>query len=84
MVDEWLLDKLSVVFEFDVNTLHKLYTVLSRKYAPPRDNPPPPNSFDENYCAGTIISEDSDCDYNLCDVYKILYYAAVYVRGHFC
>ena len=21
---------------------------------------------------------------NLCDVYKILYYAAVYVRGHFC
>ena len=46
--------------------------------------PPPPNSFDENYCAGTIISEDSDCDYNLCNVYKILYYAAVYVRGHFC
>ena len=38
-------------------------TVLSRKYAPLRDNPPPPpNSFDENYCAGTIISEDSDCD----------------------
>ena len=21
---------------------------------------------------------------NLCNVYKILYYAAVYVRGHFC
>ena len=21
----------------------------------------PLNSFDENYCAGTIISEDSDC-----------------------
>ena len=37
-------------------------TVLSRKYAPLRDNPPPPNSFDENYCAGIIISEDSDCD----------------------
>ena len=36
--------------------------VLSRKYAPLRDNPPPPNSFDENYCAGIIISEDSDCD----------------------
>ena len=40
-----------------------LYTVLSRKYASLRDNaPPPPSSFDENYCAGTIISEDSDCD----------------------
>ena len=36
-----------------------LYTVLSRKYAPP---PPPPNGFDENYCTGIIISEDSDCD----------------------
>ena len=21
---------------------------------------------------------------NLCDVYKILYHAAVYIRGHFC
>ena len=36
----------------------------------------PPNSFDENYCAGIIISEDSVIS-NLCDVYKILYYAAV-------
>ena len=39
-------------------TRNYISTVLSRKYPPP----PPPNSFDENYCAGTIISEDSDCD----------------------
>ena len=44
---------------------------------------PPPNSFDENYCAGIITSEDSVTG-KLCVVYKILYYAAVYVRGHFC
>ena len=39
-------------------------TILSRKYAPPsrQQTPPPPNSFDENYCAGIIISEDFDCD----------------------
>ena len=38
--------------------------ILSRKYAPLETTlpPPPPNSFDENYCAGIIISEDSDCD----------------------
>ena len=37
------------------------YTVISRKYAPP-SRQRPPNSFDENYCAG-IISED--CDWKL-------------------
>ena len=67
-----------------------IITVLSRKYAPPpRDNAPPPppppfNSFDENYCAGTISLQTLTVTNNLCDVYKILYYAAVYVRGHFC
>ena len=86
---------------FDVQTSKRLFytyntvvlfniiimTVLSRKFAPPRYNAPPPpplNSSDENYCAGTISLQTLTVTNNLCDVYKILYYAAVYVRGHFC
>ena len=35
---------------------------LANTPPPPPSRQRPPNSFDENYCAGTIISEDSDCD----------------------
>ena len=63
-------------------TVH-MYRIISQ-IRPPRDNAPPPNSFDENYCAGTISVQTLTVTNNLCDVYKTLYYAVVYVRGHFC
>ena len=58
-------------------------TVLSRKYAPLRDNAPPIVLMKTT--AQVLLSVKTlTVTSNLCDVYKILYYAAVYVRGHFC
>ena len=61
-------------------------TVLSRKYVPPRDNrPPPPSIVLMKTTAQVLLSVKTlAVTNNLCDVYKTLYYAAVYVRGHFC
>ena len=64
------------------------HTVLYRKYAPLHDNdpppPPPPNSLDETTVQVLLSVKTLTVTNNLCNVYKILYYAAVYVRGHFC
>ena len=49
---------------------------------PPHDNTPLPLpiTFDENYTAQVLLSVKTlTVTSNLCDVYKILYYAAVYV-----
>ena len=61
-------------------------TVLSRKYAPLRDNaPPPPPILLMKTTAQVLLSVKTlTVTNNLCDVYKILYYAAVYVCGHLC
>ena len=51
--------------EVDSHCQHSYYIYIYRIISQirlPRDNPPPPNRFDENYCAGIIISEDFDCD----------------------
>ena len=60
----------------------KIITVISRKYAPIRDNAPLivlMKTIAQVLSVKTVTG-------NLCDVYKnlILYYAAVYVCGHFC
>ena len=61
-------------------------TVLSRKDAPLRDNPPPPPPIVLMKTTAQVLLSVKTLTVtnNLCDVYKILYYAAVYVRGHFC
>ena len=46
---------------------------------------PPPNSLMLKTTDQVLLSVKTlTVTSNLCDVYKILYYAAVYVRGHFC
>ena len=55
-------------------------TVLSRKYAPP----PPPIVLMKTTAQVLLSVKTLTVTNNLCNVYKILYYAAVYVRGHFC
>ena len=47
--------------------------------------PPPPPIVLMKTTAQVLLSVKTlTVTNNLCDVYKILYYAAVYVRGHFC
>ena len=57
-------------------------TVLSRKYAPPRDNAPPPIVLMKTTAQVLLSVKTLTVTNYLCDVYKILYYAAVYVRGN--
>ena len=53
-----------------------------RQRPPP---PPPPPIVLMKTTAQVLLSVKTlTVTNNLCNVYKILYYAAVYVRGHFC
>ena len=46
--------------------------------------PPPPTDLMKTTVQVLLSVKTLTVTSNLCDVYKILYYAAVYVRGHFC
>ena len=51
---------------------------------PPFATTPPPIVLMKTTAQVLLSMKTLTVTSNLCDVYKILYYAAVYVRGHFC
>ena len=72
-------------FSDNYNFYYNYNTVLSRKYAPLATTPPPPPIVLMKTTAQVLLSVKTlTVTNNLCDVYKTLYYVAVYVRGHFC
>ena len=54
-----------------------IITVLSLKYAPLSDNPPPPTVLMKTTAQVSLYVKTLTVTSNLCDVSKILYYAAV-------
>ena len=66
----------------DMSSTCSIYRIISQIRPPP---PPPPPIVLMKTTAQVLLSvKILTVTNNLCDVYKILYYAAVYVRGHFC
>ena len=60
-----------------------IYRIISQIRSPPSRQRPPIVLMKTT--AQVLLSVKAlTVTSNLCDVYKILYYAAVYVRGHFC
>ena len=63
----------TINFDITTNSMDLIYRIISRIHP----HPPPPIVL-------VLLSVKTlTVTNNLCDVYKILYYAAVYVRGHF-
>ena len=62
-----------------------MYRIISQiRSPPPRDNHPPSIVLMKTIAQVLLSVKTLTVTNNLCDVYKILYYAAVCVRGHFC
>ena len=57
--------------------VHMANTALSHKYAPPI-------VMMKTTVQVLLSVKTVTMTNNLCDVHKIIYYAAVYARGHFC